>query len=164
MDYVKHCAPKIPNSLNSIGVAELRNIRSYMFDLPVKDELYIGIYPALIDAIETMQQKPKLYVGQVGWCGDFVMYTHADRWRIMIVEPDNAVMIMVPDKYILFADERFLVLEYNCRDWAYVPTVKATKIWYVAGKQHKKYAPDEVRVIVKEALRHELTNTVYYLF
>jgi hypothetical protein len=140
-------------------VSIARDARSHMFpELELRDTINLD----------------ELQFKSIGWLIEDLMRTtdarvvsSAGTRVIHLTEYDkvyvayDAVIVQIVDYAALVADEHFLLLEYNCRKWGYVPIAKGGKIvWTTRDGQSMVLTPSELRDVAKAALQRLLGQTV----
>jgi len=138
-----------------VGVSEIRSTRSHMFqELEMRDVVDLDAlkFKSIGWVIERLQETSDARV--VSSSGMWVI--HLNDYERVFVGYD-VVIVMIVDYAALIVDDAFLLLEYNCRKWGYIPLSRG---WKIAWDSSKVYTPSEVRNIAKEALQRILGRTV----
>jgi hypothetical protein len=139
-----------------IPVAEIYNVRSYMFDdIETRESLWLDRVgnPWAEDIAKVLEN---LAIGvptpaTVSISDDYVALKLTKNWKVGIGR-DGAVVIKVSD-CALIADSKFLLLCMD-KDGYYTPVAKSEEITWDGTEEY--YVPSDIRRLVKDVLRRVL--------
>ena len=139
-----------------IPVAEVYNVRSYMFDdIETRESLWLDrVGNPWAEDIARVMEKVAMGVPALATVlvsDDYVMLKVADRWKVGISR-DGAVTIRVPD-CALIADSKFLLLCVD-EDGYFTPVAKSETVTWDGTEEY--FTPAEIRHIVKETIKRIL--------
>jgi hypothetical protein len=137
-----------------VSISEVRGVRSRMFqELEMRDVVDLNVlnFRSIGWVIERLQETSDARV--VSSSGMLVI--HLSEYERVLVGYDVTIVEIV-DYAILIVDDAFLLLEYNCRKWGYIPLARGWKLSW----DTKLLTPSDVHNIAKGALQRILGRTV----
>jgi hypothetical protein len=141
-----------------IPVAEIYNVRSYMFDIETRESLWLDrIGNPWSKDIALALEKLAVYSPKTAWLwisGDTVTLKLTENWKISISR-DGTVIIRVPD-CALVADDKFLLMCMD-EDGYYTPVAKSEEITWDGTEEY--FTTADVRRLVKETVKRVLERT-----
>jgi len=150
------------NSQTATGrvvLAEIDNVRSYMFEVETKEVLHIDRLGAddvarAIERLAEMTAADAKYIWV--WVGgeEALTLRLSDLWKVKIMR-DAAVMIKVTD-YALIADSSFLLLSADKDGWWY-PVAKGKEITWDGTEEY--FTPSDILRLAKDVAKRILEQT-----
>jgi len=140
---------------NRVPVTQIDDVRSYMFEIGIKEVLHIDRLGAddVVRSIEKLAVTKSAWV----WADEGMISMKLSNWKIKVMR--DAVVVNAGD-YVLVADDRFLLLRAD-RDGWFIPIIKGNEITWDGTEEYLR--PSDIRRMVKDVLKRVIERASWLL-
>jgi len=138
-----------------VPVTQIDDVRSYMFEIGIKEVLHIDRLGAedIARAIEELAVAKSVWI----WADEGMISIKLGKWKVKVMR--DAVVVNAGD-YVLVADDRFLLLRADRYGW-FIPIAKGGEITWDGTEEFLR--PSDLRRVVKDAMKRVLEHAAQWL-